>query len=216
MADILDEVLNDTKYEKQFLLFRKSFPYIIAGAVIITLIIALYSWHNSRRQEYNQSNGDMLFSLLSGEYKDQEFIMESLEKLTKKGDSHISELSDLKMVQILSKAGKRKEAMERLEGIIDNKNYNDVTASFARLLWISMILDQKDLSEEVQMKARNYLQYFNDNKQPFFANATLLKALFYKKNKQNDLAKEYANTILNLETAPLSIKEQARAVEMSL
>ena len=62
------------------------------------------------------------------------------------------------------------------------------------------------------MKARNHMQYFKEPSQVFFINATLLKAVFYKKNNQNDLAAEYANTILDLESASLIAKEQARAI----
>ena len=62
------------------------------------------------------------------------------------------------------------------------------------------------------MQFRNYLQYFSQEDRPFFATATLMKALFYKKNNQNDLATEYVNIVLKLPDATLILKEQARAI----
>jgi hypothetical protein len=77
-------------------------------------------------------------------------------------------------------------------------------------------LDQNNISEENQTKTLNYLQYFSDEKQPFFATATLMRALFYKKNSQNDLAIEYANIVLKLRDAPMAAREQARAILSSI
>jgi hypothetical protein len=66
------------------------------------------------------------------------------------------------------------------------------------------------------MKARNYMQYFKDPNQVFFVNATLIKALFYKRNNQNDMAAEYANIILNLDGASMITIDQARAILASI
>ena len=55
-------------------------------------------------------------------------------------------------------------------------------------------------------------QYFTKDSQVFYATATLLKSLFYLKNNQLDLAKQYAIETLKLPRASAIIKEQAKAI----
>ena len=212
MADILDEVLNDAKDEKKIMFFRKIFPVIIVSTVIIAIAMAGYSWYQARVDAHNQEVGDLSVDLISGEYGEKKLIIESLNELVKDGDNRQVELAEIQIVSRLIESGDQPAALENLDSIIANKDYLDITTSFARLLWLNIILDEKSVSDEMQVKARNYMQYFKEADQVFFANATLLKALFYKKNNQNDLAAEYANVILTMDNASIILKEQARAV----
>ncbi len=216
MADILDEVLNDAKDEKKIMFFRKIFPLIIVSTVIIAIAMASYSWYQNRVAAHNQKVGDLYVDLISGEYGEKKLVDKSLNELVKEGDNRQVELAEIQIVSGLIESGDRSSAMERLESIIANKDYYDITTSFARLLWLNIILDENNISDELQMKARNYMQYFKEADQVFFANATLLKALFYKKNTQTDLAAEYANIILGMDNASIIVKEQAKAVLSSL
>jgi len=68
------------------------------------------------------------------------------------------------------------------------------------------------LNNELENKVREYLQYFTNDSQVFYATATLLKSLFYLKNNQLDLAKQYALETLKLPRASAIIKEQAKAI----
>lgn len=212
MADILDEALSDEKDEKKIMLFRKIFPIIITLTVIIAIAMGGFSWYQNRLESHNQKVGDMLVDLISGEYGEKKLINESLDNLIQDGDNRQVEMAEIQRVVNVIESGDSPAAFEQLESIIANTNYNDITRSFARLLWLNLILDEKSISDELKMKARNHMQYFKEPSQVFFINATLLKAVFYKKNNQNDLAAEYANTILDLESASLIAKEQARAI----
>ena len=212
MADILDEALSDEKDEKKIMLFRKIFPIIITLTVIIAIAMGGFSWYQNRLESHNQKVGDMLVDLISGEYGEKKLINESLDNLIQDGDNRQVEMAEIQRVVNVIESGDSPAAFEQLESIIANTNYNDITRSFARLLWLNLILDEKSISNELKMKARNHMQYFKEPSQVFFINATLLKAVFYKKNNQNDLAAEYANTILDLESASLIAKEQARAI----
>ena len=212
MADILDEALSDEKDEKKIMLFRKIFPIIIILTVIVAIAMGSFSWYQNRIESHNQKVGDMLVDLISGEYGEKKLINESLDNLVQDGDNRQVEMAEIQRVVGVIESGDASAAFEQLESIIANANYNDITRSFARLLWLNLILDEKNLSDELKMKARNHMQYFKEPSQVFFTNATLLKAVFYKKNNQNDLAAEYANTILDLESASLIAKEQARAI----
>lgn len=216
MADILDEVLNDEKDEKKIMFFRKIFPIIIAGTIIIAIAMTCYSWYQVRVEAHNQEVGDLFVDLVSGEYGEGKLIDESLEKLVQDADNRQIELAEIHRVTRFIETGDKVAAKERLELIIANKNYYEITTSFARLLWLNLVIDEENILDESQMKARNYMQFFKEPDQVFFVNATLIKALFYKRNNQNDMAAEYANTLLGLDTASLITKEQARAILASL
>ena len=212
MADILDEALSDEKDEKKIMLFRKIFPIIITLTVIVAIAMGSFSWYQNRLESHNQKVGDMLVDLISGEYGEKNLINESLDNLIQDGDNRQVEMAEIQKVVGVIESGDASAAFEQLESIIANTNYYEITRSFARLLWLNLILDEKSISDELKMKARNHMQYFKEPSQVFFTNATLLKAVFYKKNNQNDLAAEYANAILDLDNASLIAKEQARAI----
>lgn len=212
MADILDEALSDEKDEKKIMLFRKIFPIIITLTVIVAIAMGSFSWYQNRLESHNQKVGDMLVDLISGEYGEKNLINESLDNLIQDGDNRQVEMAEIQKVVGVIESGDASAAFEQLESIIANTNYYEITRSFARLLWLNLILDEKNISDELKMKVRNHMQYFKEPSQVFFTNATLLKAVFYKKNNQNDLAAEYANAILDLENASLIAKEQARAI----
>lgn len=212
MADILDEALSDEKDEKKIMLFRKVFPIVITVTVIVAIAMGSYSWYQNRVESYNQKVGDVLVDLISGEYGGKQLIDESLDNLIKDGDNRQVEMARIQKVVGIIESGDKSSALEELELIIANPDYYEITTAFARLLWLNLILDEKNISDELKMKARNYMQYFKEPGQVFFVNATLLKAVFYKKYGQNDMAAGYAKEILDMKNASLIAKEQARAV----
>ncbi|MDG1436575.1 MAG: DUF2659 family protein [Rickettsiaceae bacterium] len=216
MSDILDEVLNDAKDEKRLMLFRKSLPLIIVVTCIIAIFIGGYSWYQNKTNNNNRKMGDKLVTIVSGYYGDNDKTMAALEELVQNSNNKQEELSALKLVNRLMVEKKSIAAMEKLQQIIDNKNYHEVTTAFARLLWIGNALDEKTISDSSQTKITEYFQYFVDENQPFFVTATLMKALFYKKRSQNDLSAEYANIVLQLKDAPFVAKEQASAILASM
>lgn len=216
MADILDEVLNDAKDEKKLILFRKLLPIIIILTIVIAISIAAYTLYANKKAEHNRKIGDMFVEIISGEYGDNSAIISALKDLVDTSENRQAELAELEIAGKLIAENNSTDALNALETIINNAEYYELTTSFARLLWIGLILDEDKLSDTMQMQSRNYLQYFAQEDQPFFATVTLMKALFYKKNKQNDLAVEYANAVLNLQEATLILKEQARAILASI
>lgn len=216
MSDILDEVLNDAKHEKRLILFRKFFPIAIAFTIIGAIAIAGYSWYKNGQQAQNQQIGDVLVELLSGQVKDSTLVLESFNQLIESKKNKQTELAQIQRVSYLISKGEISEAMLYLENIANNPSYNEITTTYARLLWLSIILDQKELMEADQLKARSYMDYFSKKDQLFFGNATLIKALFYKKINQIETAKEYAQQLIDSDDAPLALKEQAKAIIFSL
>lgn len=210
MTDILEEVLNEAKEEKRLSYFYKFFPKVIIATVIIAIIIALYSWWDSRKVAHNQKTGDALLQLVGNE-QEAALAQESLDNFVKTSGNNQVELAVIKKAndKIASNAS---EAMAEFEQIAENRSYQKITTSYAKIMWLNLLLDKKELSEADQAKANNYIQSFSDESVVFFDMATLLKGLFYQKQNQPDLAKESAEKLLQSETASPILKEQARAL----
>jgi len=212
MTDILDEILNDDKDAKRLQIFRKTLPIIIIFTIITAIIIAGYTWFSQAKTQHNQEIGDSFVQLVSGEYTDEKLVTSLLEEITINSETKLSELASIKLVSTQVQLNDIPKAMQALETIIDNKEYSEITTSYARISYISLILDISDLSTDQENKSREYLQYFNKDSQVFYATATLLKSLFYLKINQFDFAKEHALEVLKLPKASGVIKEQAKAV----
>ena len=212
MTDILDEILNDEKDAKRLQIFRKILPIVITLTIITAIFMAIYSWFLQAKTQHNQEIGDSFVQLVSGEYKDTKLVNTLLEEININGENKLSELASIKLVSTQVQLNDISKAITLLEAIIDNKEYSEITRSYARILYISLILDIDNLNTDQENKSREYLQYFNKDSQVFYATATLLKSLFYLKSNQLDFAKQHALEVLKLSRASGVIKEQAKAV----
>ncbi|MCP5375354.1 MAG: tetratricopeptide repeat protein [Rickettsiaceae bacterium] len=212
MSDILEEILNDEKEAKRLKLFRKLFPAIITLTIIVALGIAGYSWFLQAKTTHNQEIGDSFVQLISDESKNTKLFNEILKEIETNNKSKLSELASIKLASEQIKLTNVSDSMQLLSKIINNKDYSEITKSYARILYISLVLDIDNLNNELENKVREYLQYFTNDSQVFYATATLLKSLFYFKNNQLDLAKQYALETLKLPRASAIIKEQAKAI----
>lgn len=214
MVDILEEALNDQKDEKIILLFRKFLPKIIVLTIIGAIAVSAYNIYKARLITYNKQTGDALIDIITHDktINDKNLITNSLRELIAHSKNRQAELASLYLVRELCNSGDIIEALNQLAIIINNKKYSEVTTSFARLLFLSIIIDQDIISEVNQVKAKNYMDFFDDEEKLFYTNATLLKALFYLKNDQKNLAKEYAQTLINSQSASEIVKEQAVAL----
>ena len=212
MSDILEEILNDEKDAKRLKLFRKLFPAIITLTIIVALGIAGYNWFLQAKATHNQEIGDSFVQLISDESKDTKLLNHLLKEIEINNKSKLSELASIKLVSEQTKLTNVSDSMGLLSKIINNNDYSEITKAYARILYISLVLDIENLTSEQENKTREYLQYFTKDSQIFYATATLLKSLFHLKNNQLDLAKQYAIETLKLPRASAIIKEQAKAI----
>jgi len=212
MSDILEEILNDEKDTKRLKLFRKLFPVIITLTIIVALGIAGYNWFLQAKITHNQEIGDSFVQLISDESKDTKLLNDLLKEIEINNKSKLSELASIKLVSQQIKLHNIPDATQLLNEIISNNGHSEITKAYTRILYISLVLDVDNLNNEQENKVREYLQYFTKDSQVFYATATLLKSLFYLKNNQLDLAKQYALETLKLPRASAIIKEQAKAI----
>ena len=211
MADIIEEIISDQKDAKRLYYFRKLLPVVIIVTVIVAVLMTSYSYYKKQQENHNQEIGDMLIDIIAGNIHDEQMVDETLQNIITNSGIKQAELAKLKTA-LNPHYGETDGALQYLEAIIDDSDNSEITRSYARILWISLILDIEKLDNDMQTQARNYLQYFKDRKQVFYTSATLLKALFYFKNNQLDLAKSIATEITKMPKASIVIKEQANAL----
>ncbi len=216
MGDIIDEVINENKYIQRVKFFKKLLPIILILVIIISLLIALFSWKENKTKTYNQTIGDSLILPLFKNDINNQLVDDTLSEINNNAKNRQKELVAIKIVSRKIEANNIEGALNDLETIILNKHYLDITTAFARIFWLTLILDIDNLSNNQETMARNYLQYFKNNSQPFYIHALLIKALFYKKIHQNDLVKTTIDSILNSSEASNFYKEQAKALLRSI
>lgn len=216
MTDILDEVLNDEKDEKRLILFRRIFPTIIIITLFIAILMTGYSWYNAKLIERNKEQGDILIDLVSTDVGKESVIISSLEQI---GTSSENRQAELALIERIYYAMDKKDfltALKLLENIINNKKYTEITTAYARLLWIGIILDLDVITDAQKLQAQNYCEHFSKEGQLFYANATILKSLYYKKIGRIEEAINYANSVLKIANLSILHKEQALAILASI
>jgi len=211
MSDIFDEVLQDQKKEKLIVLFFNVLPLIIILTLISAIFIGIYSYKQYCTKCENQKIGDVFVDLIAN-YKDSK--KEYIDNLVKENNNH--RLIELLKIKKAIECEDVNITLQQLEMIIENLGNHEITNAFARILWLNLIIDQDNISEKITVKALNYMKYFKEPRQIFFVNATLLKAVFYKKNGQSDIAAAYAREILNMTNVSSILKQQAYAVLLGL
>ncbi len=214
--DILEEVLDDTKQASRISFFEDVLPRVVMISLMLTIGIGAYYWNQNRLATKYQGYGDRFTRVMDKSFGDEFFKKSSLEHLIEDEEEGFKDLAQIQFFIDQMSKNSTEGSLKQLEIIINGDDYNKITNSYARILWLSVILDRDKILDEDQKKAAEYLNYFTEENQVFFASAMLMKSMFYKKTGKQDLAKESANKLLSLEDAPTSLKNQARAVIASL
>ena len=212
MVDIVDEIISEDKDAKRIYYFQKLFIPIIIATIIIACGIAVYSYYSFKAEEHNREIGDLLVDVMGDTSADEESIITALEGIVQNSDNDTRQLAKLKRATEYIDNGRAEKASQILQGIIDDTSFFEITRAYARLLMMTIILDSSEIDDAIQLKASNLLNYFSDTSHPFFATATLIKANFYMKIGQRELAEKYAQEVIDLKSSHAVIKEQASAL----
>lgn len=211
MADILDEVLRDQSDEKKLYFFRKILPFVIGFTILVVTGMIINNWYQDKKSKENMELGGILIKSLNN--PDKKTTDEVLSELAKNHpDNKVSEIAMLKRVGILVESSEIAKVKALLEEIVNSKHSGSTTKSFARVAWLSLVIDQPQMTEKEKDIFQEYLKYYTDDSQEFFGTASLLKAIWFEKNNQDELAKEVLIALKSASNIPAIIKEQARAL----
>ncbi len=211
MTDIFEEVLNDEKDEKRISKFRNFLPNIIIITLIGALLVGAYNWNIAKKTLENQTTGDAITQLILNNNDQANYS--NLQKLLQQTSSKQDEL--LKLYEINSLINAQADAatiLEKLETIIDNKNTAEITSAYARITWLNIMLNKKNLTDSEEHRIKNYFESFQSDDQPFYFNMLILKALYHLSKNDIDLAKQYAQKIRNAQNVSSLLREQANAL----
>lgn len=211
MADILDEVLRDQSDEKKLYFFKKILPFIIGITIFIVIGMVINNWYLDKKSTENKELGDIFIRSLDN--PDKKTVDEVLSSLSKNHPhSKVAELAMLKRAGARIDGGDVAGAKTLFQEIINNENFSSTSKSFARISWLSLVIDQSSFTDQEKSTIDDYLKYYTDDLQEFFGTASLLKAIWYTKNNQNELAKEVLQALRSTSNLPTIIKEQALAL----
>lgn len=212
MPDLLEETIHDKKYERNFQAFKRSLPFIITLTICVAITMYLVDWYGQYRLRQYAKIGDGFIDLvLENPLDDPETMSTSFDDFIKNTENHQAELGEIKYVANLIALGDIDHAISRLDQIIANKEYLDITVAYARLITLQLFLDMAELSDEQKEKAEKYITYFINENQPFYMTSTLVKAFYYKKIGEIELARNQANKIFKMKNASDILIEQAKA-----
>ncbi|RYE06146.1 MAG: tetratricopeptide repeat protein [Rickettsiaceae bacterium] len=211
MTDIIEEISQDQSDERKLYFFKKVLPVILVAtfAIIIFMVI-----RDKQQQKIDGKNIELSHLLVTSiNIEDAREAEKLLETIIKSGkDSRIIELAQLRMAGLKIKQQDLKSAEKILQDIMRNGQYLSISRSFARIAWLGIKIDEVDLGREEKEQILQCLNYFKDQNQEFFVEAHVLKALWYKKNDQLDLARAALQHISNIENLPQILQEQIKAL----
>lgn len=216
MTDILEEVLNDKNEEKKLYYFKKLLPITIILALIVVLFMLINNWLDGKKIKNNQKTGDILVKSMSLINDNKDLTIKSLDNLIETSGNKVGELAAIEQVSIKIQQGDFIETRTLLKKIIDNKHYAELTSAYARLVWLSLMIDETNLSNVNINEIEEYLNYFDDENKPFFGTANIIKAIWYINNNSKDLAENTLKKVISLESTTQVVKEQAKALLSNL
>jgi len=214
MTDILDEVLSDQNEEKRLIFFKKLLPIIIVISIIAITIMVVINNNKDKKVKNNQKNGDIFVKTvgLDTTNNNKELAFNTLENLVNTSNTRIKEVAALEQVAIKISEKKYSEAKNLLGKIIENKEYSEISTSYARISWCSLVIDDQNPDIQDKEKLTKYLNYFDDEKKPFWATGTIIKAIWDIKNNMKPQAEKNLRNLLTSKNVSDLLKDQAKAL----
>jgi hypothetical protein len=216
MTDILQEVLNDQNDEKILSYFKKLLPIVIVCTAVVVLFMLWANWHKNKMAKNNQRTSNILIQSVSSINSDQEFLQKSLKDLIENSGNKVGELASIEQIGIVISQGNSNDAKNLLDKIINNKDYSELTTAYARLVWLSLVIDEQNIGSVDRNKVEKYLSYFDTDDKAFFGTANIIKAIWYMQNDASNMAKNTLEKIMAAENVTPMIKEQAAALLSNL
>lgn len=216
MTDILEEVLNDQNDEKMLFYFKKVLPIIIVFTAVVVLFMLWTNWHEIKRVKNSQRTSNILIQSIQSVNTDKEFLQKSLKNLIENSGNKVGELASIEQIGIAISQGNASDAKNLLDNIINNKAYSELTTAYARLVWLSLVIDEQNIGSIDRNKVEKYLSYFDNEDKAFFGTANIMKAIWYIKNDASNMAKNTLEKIMAAENVTPLIKQQAVALLSNL
>lgn len=212
MTDILDEVINDKNEERKVFLLKKALPIIGALTILAVIIMVIGNIRASSREKYKLETGDLLLTALENIQTDPKSAAEGIKYLMEDSKNHTRDIAALQMIAMNLYSKKFQDVLDLTTKIIQDSTYLDLTRDFAKLTWISIVVDGNATTQEKNTKQiKKYFDDFNNEDTPFYGSANLLQAIYYQ-NTDSEKAIKIAEKIISAKKVSPTIQDEARAV----
>lgn len=209
MADIIDEVIRDKKEERKVIYFKKALPIVLGVTILIVFGMIINDFRKASAKTHNTEMGDTIVNSLENLANDTNVALEGLKYVQDNAKNNAKDIAALQQVAVNLASNNPGEALKALEDIISDSKYNELTRSYAKLSWISIMIDGKSFDDKANSRALEYFKGFSE-KSPFWGSAKLLEAFYYS-DKDSEKAKLAAEEILKSKASTENLKEEAKA-----
>lgn len=215
MSDIVDEAEIDHKEYKKVMYFKKALPYVLVVTLFIVIGMIIYEYRSSNAKAHNMDMGDLIIDSINNLPNDPNVAIEGLKYAVQNSKNYAKDIAALQIASINIAGGRKAEALEAIENILKDGDYNILTMSYAKLMWISIKLDDKKIASEDKDVMNKYFASFQ-KKSPFYGSAKILEALFLQKEGKKSEAVEIVKAMVSDDTLPNGVRNEADALLSNL
>ena len=202
---LLREVVEDVKNEQLQQLWNKYGLYIIVGiALVLTIAISfegIKSWRDKKHQELSNAYA-VAMSLQSQGRLDES--LDFYNTLSEKASGNYDDLAKMQIANIFLEQGKKNEALDVLENLIDNDNILPQMRNIAAMKLASYKMDMGVDADEITALL---LPVIEDDSRSDIARELL--AMLYIREKDVEKAEAEYKQIITSATASDAIKTRA-------
>ena len=212
MADILDEVLSDKNEERKVFYFKKALPIVGAITLLAIIFMVINNARIASNEKYNMEMGDTIVKALENVSTDQKLVTEGIQYVIDNAKNHAKDIAALQMLTMTIASNNMDGAVDLTQKMIKDNDYLELTQSYAKLTWLSIVLDSKRIKNPANQKlAEKYFDSFDKDTKAFYGTANLLQALYYKKTDKEKAVK-IAEQLISSKNVSATIQDEARAV----
>jgi hypothetical protein len=214
MSDIIEEVMIDKKDEQKMLYFKKAIPIIIGGTILIIIGMIVNNHRLSHNEGHNREIGDTIVQSLDHLIANPPLALQGFDFVINNAQNHAKDVAILHKLAATIQTKDKTLFFEIAETIISDKDYLPLTKAYTKLMWISLKIDNSDLSDQDKTKLVEYFDSYTTHT-AFYGSAHLLEALWYKKTDK-EKSKTILQNLISSKMATDTIKEEAKALMANL
>lgn len=212
--DIIDEVQEDLKQEKEAFFTTKIVKIFSVISVILVIGVSIFSWKEKTVSElqFHMSNW-FNKAFLSLESNNKTEALKYFNKVIEYPHQDLASLAYLNKSALHMKENKIDEAEKTLLEMMNNPNYDQALLDLAQLQFLSMqYIKNVELTQEIETK----LELLCKQDQPWQFSALILKSLFYIKSGKQEDAKNLLKQVISNPRASKSNIEIASNINAAI
>ncbi|MBL0320349.1 MAG: tetratricopeptide repeat protein [Alphaproteobacteria bacterium] len=215
MADILDEIQDDLRFERFLKIWRHGSRFYLLLALLAIVVTSVYSGYNYYLDNKHQQEGDRLYKALQ-QANDPANNPPNIAKIfhtLAAQPTNTKVLAQFKEAELLASHGKGKEAIAVYKSVSDHSSNSVALRDLADLSAVYVGLDQHLLSEDDAQKTLTKLAR-QDGPFRFSANEALLNIAILHHDEKHQRA--LISTLLNDPFTPSTIRQRMEELANAL